>query len=293
MNTGPGKTKCDRWSSGNTETDAPVGPYSIFQRFLSSCQPCDIWRQLSSHHGGWVNGNVKPWEKGSSLKSGEGQGGDDSGLNMAADRARTNRHGGLGQWTLNLPTAKKPTGSRPLYLTVSLIYIRTLFPNVQPLDITIPCKPTTVMSHEREGVSNHRQLHCLIYSLFRLTLKKKQRICIIILEPLWRESPGDRWISSQREAFENTSPYFVLIKNVFPWARFQCRHQLSSSVTCHCRPVSGGQPDVPLIYDRSRPGVKSPRTSLFPICQASAFIRPGPFSRQYGRSRGRRRLVCY
>ena len=50
----------------------------------------------------------------------------------------------------------------------------------------------TSTSHERHGVSNHRQLYCLLINLFKLTTKQAPTLWIVC--PLWGDSNGQRWI---------------------------------------------------------------------------------------------------
>ena len=57
----------------------------------------------------------------------------------------------------------------------------------------------TMPSHERHGVSSHRQPECLFNNLWRLTSQKKK---LVIIEILWRTPPlADTWWRHQMETF--------------------------------------------------------------------------------------------
>ena len=52
-------------------------------------------------------------------------------------------------------------------------------------------KNISVLAHERDGVSNHRSINCLFYSLFRLVTTETWRLCIT--GHLCREFSGILW----------------------------------------------------------------------------------------------------
>ena len=63
----------------------------------------------------------------------------------------------------------------------------------------------TMTSHERHGVSNHRQPECLFNNLFRLTSQKKKHD---ITETVWRTPPlADTWWRHQMETFRCCWPF--------------------------------------------------------------------------------------
>ena len=50
----------------------------------------------------------------------------------------------------------------------------------------------TVTSRDRQSISNHRRLHCLLNHLFRHKSEKTSKLCTT--GPLWGEFTADRWI---------------------------------------------------------------------------------------------------
>ena len=58
--------------------------------------------------------------------------------------------------------------------------------------------------NERDGVSNHRRLDCLLNRLFRRWSKKTSKLRHW---PLWRRSTGDHWISLAKSVTREMPPF--------------------------------------------------------------------------------------
>ena len=75
------------------------------------------------------------------------------------------------------------------------------------VDQTTPAESLQWRHNERDVVSNHWRLDCLLSRLFRLQAQIKENIKAPRHWPLWGKSTGDRWIPLQRASTAKMFPF--------------------------------------------------------------------------------------